>query len=77
MTEFQKFSEDELNTLRDELRRAGLDSFHADELLRAFLSARGYGASIVDARDAAARIEPIACCLPMLQAQLEHLARIM
>ncbi len=77
MIEFQKFPEDELNTLREELRQSGLDSFQSGELLRAFLAARGYGASQDDARRAAVRIEPLGCSLPMLQAELEQLARFM
>jgi hypothetical protein len=77
MIEFQKFPEDELNILRDELRQSGLDSFQAGELLRAFLAARGYGASPDDARRAAVRIEPQICTLPMLQAELELLGRVM
>ena len=77
MTVFQKFPDAELNTLRDELRQSGLDSFQAGELLRAFLVARGYGASPDDARRAAGRIEPLGCSLPMLQAELEALARVM
>jgi predicted ATPase len=74
MQEFQKFPEKELNTLLDELRQAGLDSFQAGELLLAFLKARGYGADAMDARVAASRLEPLICTLPRLQEALERLA---
>lgn len=75
--DFEQFSDDELKTLRDELRHSGLDSFQCAELLTAFLSQHGYGVSNADARTAASRIEIIGCTLPCLQAELEKLALVM
>jgi hypothetical protein len=77
MSEFEKFPVSELNTLRDELRHSGFDSFQAAELLLAFLAARGYGVSNHEARDAATRIESLGCTVPMLQQELERLAWVM
>jgi hypothetical protein len=77
MTEFQKFPDDELDKLRADLQRSGLDTFQAAELIAAFLSARGYGVSTVDARTAASRIEALGYKLPLLQKELEGLAWVM
>jgi hypothetical protein len=77
MSEFEKFPESELTSLREELRQSGLDSFQAAELLLAFLAARGYGVSNHEARFAAARIESVRCSLPRLQEELERLAWVM
>ncbi len=73
---FERFSDDELKTLREELRHSGLDSFQCAELLTAFLSQHGYGVSSDDARLTAARMD-IGCTLPCLQAELEKLALVM
>ncbi len=77
MNEIQKFSEADLSSLRDGLRQSGLDSLQWAELLMAFLTERGYGASSDEARNAARRIEPLACTLPRLQEELERLAWVM
>ena len=77
MTEFEKFSTNELSSLREELRQSGLDSWQAAELISAFLSGKGYGVSSNDARVAATRIEATGCKLPCLQKELEHLAMVM
>ena len=74
--EVEQFSDDELKTLRDELRHSGLDSFQCAELLTAFLSQHGYGVSNDDARLTASRME-VGCTLPCLQAELEKLAFVM
>jgi hypothetical protein len=77
MKDFEKFKEDELNYLRAELLRSGLDSFQVGELLAAFLVQRGYGVSSDDARSAVAHIEASGCALPCLQEELEKLAFFM
>ena len=41
----EKFSVAEVAALRNELLQGGLDSFQAAELLKMFLTGRGYGIS--------------------------------
>jgi hypothetical protein len=77
MSAFEKFPQDELKTLRDELRHAAVDSFQSAELLATFLSQHGYGVSHHDARFAASRIEQVRFALPHLQAELEKIAWVM
>jgi hypothetical protein len=77
MNDFEKFKADELNLLRGELQRSGLDTFQIAELLAAFLIQRGYGVSSSEARSAGARIEASGCTLPCLQEELEKLAFVM
>jgi hypothetical protein len=77
MVDFEKFAQNELKTLRDELRQSTIDSFQSAELLAAFLSQHGYGVCRIQARDAAARIEQVHFALPRLQEELEKIAWIM
>ncbi len=77
MIGFEKFSVDELNSLRDEMMQSGLDSFQSAELLAAFLAQHGYGVSNDDACVAATRIERGRFAIPRLQAELEQLAWVM
>ena len=71
------FSDAELIGLREELLKAGLDSWQAADLISSFLAARGYGVSTQDARTAAFRMESITCSLPCLQEELEKIAQVM
>lgn len=77
MNSFEKFPQDELKTLRDELRQSGVDSFQSAELLAAFLVQHGYGVSNHQARVAAARIEQVGFALPLMQEELEKIAWVM
>lgn len=77
MNGFEKFSEDELSSLRDELKLSGLDSFQTAELLSAFLAQHGYGVSHTDARASASRMEQSRYALPQMQDELEKLAWVM
>ena len=71
------FTATDLTSLRDELRQSGLDHWQAAELIRAFLSVRGYGVSSCDARHAASRIESVGCNLQCMQEELGKLALVM
>ena len=71
------FSVADLTGLREEVMRSGLDSWQAADLISAFLVARGYGVSTVDARRVTSRMESIGCSLKCLQAELEKLALVM
>ncbi len=71
------FSDADLTGLREDLLKAGLDSWQAADLISSFLAARGYGVSTQDARKAAHRMEAIGCSLKCLQAELEKLAHVM
>jgi hypothetical protein len=73
----EKFPDDELKTLRKEIRQSALDSFQSAELLAAFLAQHGYGVSSTQARVAAARIERLGFGLPDLQDELEKIAWVM
>lgn len=73
----EQFPEADLAGLREELLKAGLDSWQAAELISGFLAAHGYGVSTEEARKAASHMESIGCSLKCLQAELEKLAHIM
>ncbi len=77
MSVFEKFPQDELKCLRDELRQGLMDSFQSAELLAAFLIQHGYGVSNHEARVAAARIERVGFALPRMQEELEKIAWVM
>lgn len=68
---------DDLTGLRDDLRRAGLDSWQAAELISAFLIARGYGVSHDDARDAVMRMDSWGASVQTMQEELGRLALVM
>lgn len=76
-TQVEQFPEADLAGLREELLKAGLDSWQAADLISGFLAAHGYGVSTQEARTAAARIEVIGCSLKCLQTELEKLAHVM
>jgi hypothetical protein len=77
MNDIENFGDTELNVLREELLRSGLDSWQAAELLTAFLFAKGYGVSSDDARTAATRIERSGCKLQYVREELQKLAQVM
>jgi hypothetical protein len=73
-----RFTVTELAALRQDLLQVGMvDSYEAAELLRVFLTGRGYGVSPTAALDAAGRVEMAGCALPVLQHELENLAMVM
>ena len=71
------FDTTDLETLRDELLRSGLDLWQAGELISSFLAARGYGVSAGDARTIATRIEAESCSLDCMRKELGRLALVM
>jgi hypothetical protein len=73
----EKFSVAEVAALRNELLQGGLDSFQTAELLKMFLTGRGYGVSPESALDAAGRIESSNCNVESLHKELETLALVM
>ena len=73
----EKFPENELKTLRDEIRHSTLDTFQSAQVLAAFLNQHGYGVSSSEALIVAAAIEKRGSALPDLQAQLEKIAWMM
>jgi hypothetical protein len=75
--QIEKFTETDLNHLRDELLRSGLDSWQAADLISSFLAQRGYGVSTQAARKATARMEVVGCSIKCLQEELEKLAQVM
>ena len=77
MSSFEKFSTDELQSLRNEMMQSSFDSFQSAELLAAFLAQHGYGVSNDQARVAASRIERGRYAIPRLQEELEQLAWVM
>jgi hypothetical protein len=72
-----KFSEVDVAALRNELVQSGLDTWQAAELITAFLGARGYGISAVDARDALSRIDASHSSVATMHHELEQLALMM
>ncbi len=71
------FDSTDLESLRDELLRSGLDLWQAGELISSFLAARGYGVSAGDARTIATRIEAESCSLDSMRKELGRLALVM
>lgn len=68
------FGEADLESLREELMRAGLDTWQAGELIASFLAARGFGVSAPEARTVATRIESASCSLDCMRQELSQLA---
>jgi hypothetical protein len=73
----EQFAEADLNGLREDLMKSGLDSWQAADLISSFLATRGYGVSTQDARSAAFRMESVSCSLRCLQEELEKIAQVM
>jgi len=72
----EKFPAEELTGLREELLRSGLDSRQVAELIREFLTERGYGVSFDDAQ-AAAGEGVLSGSLQQMQETLERVAVLM
>ena len=73
----EKFPATELSGLREDLLQGGLDSRQVAELIRAFLTERGYGVSFDDARSAATNAEVLFGSLQGMQETLEKVAVLM
>lgn len=73
----EKFPATELSGLREDLLQAGLDSRQVAELIRGFLTERGYGVSVDDARSAATNVEVLFGSLQRMQETLERVAVLM
>lgn len=73
----EKFGEQELSHLRNELLDAGIDTFQAAQVLSVFLTIRGYGIGTEQARDAVLRLENNGCSLDYMQQELERVALVM
>jgi hypothetical protein len=72
----EKFPAEELSGLREELLRSGLDSRQVAELIREFLTERGYGVSFDDAQ-AAVGEGVLSGSLQQMQETLERVAVLM
>lgn len=70
----EKFPATELASLREDLLQGGLDSRQVAELIREFLTQRGYGVSFDDARSAATNVEVLYGSLQRMQETLEKVA---
>ncbi len=70
----EQFTPTDLMRLRTELLQSGADSFQAAEIVTNFLSGRGYGVAVHEARAAASRIEAPGCRPEHIQAELERVA---
>ena len=73
----EKFPTLELSGLREDLLQAGLDSRQVAELIRGFLTERGYGVSYDDAHSAASNAEVLFGSLQGMQETLGKIAVIM
>jgi hypothetical protein len=73
----EKFSPQDLITLRSELLQSGADSFQAAEIVANFLTGRGYGCSSQEARAVASEIEVAGVTAEKIQVELERVARVM
>ena len=68
------FAQRDLESLREELLGAGLDTWQAGELISSFLAARGFGVSAPEARTVASRIESASCSLDCMRHELNLIA---
>ncbi|WP_419805769.1 hypothetical protein [Terriglobus sp.] len=68
------FAQQDLESLRQELMRAGLDTWQAGEMITSFLAARGFGVSMPEARTVAGRIESASCSIDCMRHELNQLA---
>lgn len=75
--EIEKFPESDLTDLREELLHSGLDSWQAADLIRAYLSNRGYGVSNHAARSTATQLESAGYDVQRIQEELEKIALVM
>jgi hypothetical protein len=75
--EIEKFPEADLAGLREELLHSGLDTWQAADLIRLYLSGRGYGVSNHAARHTATRLESAGYNVQRMQEELEKIALVM
>lgn len=75
--EIEKFPEADLAGLREELLHSGMDSWQAADLIRIYLSGRGYGVSNHAARGTATRLESAGYNVQRMQEELEKIALVM
>jgi len=75
--EIEKFPEADLAGLREDLLRSGFDSWQAADLIRTYLSGRGYGVSSHAARHTATRLESSGYNVQRMQEELEKIALVM
>ncbi len=73
----EKFSKEELTTLRTELDKDSIDSWQAADIVSEFLSGRGYGACAHEIRIALMRIEGGPRNFLRMQEELEKVAFVM
>jgi len=73
----EKFPVKELTELREDLLQAGLDSRQVAELIRGFLTERGYGVSMDEANKAAGSPHVLFGPLQRMQETLEKVAVLM
>ncbi len=75
--EIEKFPIADLAGLREELLSSGLDTWQAADLIRSYLSGRGYGVSNHAARHTATRLESAGYNVQRMQEELEKIALVM
>lgn len=75
--EVEKFPEADLTSLREDLLHSGLDSWQAADLIRMYLSGRGYGVSNHAARYTATRLESSGYNVEQMQEELGKIALVM
>lgn len=75
--EIEKFPEADLTSLRQELLHSGLDSWQAADLIRCYLSNRGYGVSNHAARHTATQLEYHRYDVQRMREELEKIALVM
>ena len=75
--EFERFPLADLEGLREELLRSGVDSWQAADLIRSYLSGRGYGVSSHAARHVATCLESSRYNMRQMQEEMEKIALVM
>jgi hypothetical protein len=72
----EKFSNIEVEALRNDLLQDGLDSFQGAEIIKTFIAGRGYGISPEMALKTVHRLNT-SCNVELLHKELEALALVM
>lgn len=71
-----KFTASEVEELRSELLRCGLDPRGTAEVMQTFVAGKGYGVSVEAVRAAAFTVEGSGCSLEVMKRELNRIAMV-
>jgi hypothetical protein len=73
----EKFNKADVSALRDQLQQTIPDPLEIADILRTFLTDRGYGVCSHSALDAASKVGAAGCSFTAIQEELEAVALVM